>query len=494
MSLSDQDRVEKAFIGPPVGDQAACLLDTQKQRVVGFLKQNVDPSAFEMWFDGGDCIQVKSQFVEIVAASDFQLHRLQSRHAAVFRKAARFACGENREVRFRLDKKRSRSTAKQQTLDFESADSGDVAQTNGSAKSNSGLQAVAAKPRGIGKPNRKGLESFWFGESNKFAEAAIEQLKQQPGQVSPLVFYGPTGCGKSHLLGCLTVDARRKLGLKRAVQLTAERFTTDFVEALRGTGLPVFRRKYRDLDLLAIDDIQFFGGKSATLAEFQYTIDVLIRNGKQVVLTSDRPPADLGSLGADVNGRLVSGLACPLNYPDVAGRKQILAELSRERKLAIPNDVLELVGRGLSRDVRRLSGAVNRLHAWSVAMGRDIDVELARQALTDLFSLSASQSSIGTIEDAVCSFCGVQPGELKSTSRRKKIAAARMLAMYLSRKYTPKAFSEIGDYFGRSHSTVIAANKKVARWFDSDEPIELPHARYSTRDAIVQIESSLRIS
>ncbi len=441
---------------------------SKQQRIVQNLKHAMEPNVFEMWFGNGESIAVDADCVRVLADNEFLLTRLQSRYSAEIRQSIDLACGPGFSVAYSI------ASAVEPELV-------------------SCVVPMERESERVRTSPRKGVESFWFGQSNRLAQAGITQMFEQLGRLSPLVMYGPAGCGKSHLLESLVVDARRKQQLKRCVFLSAEQFTSNFVEALRGTGLPVFRRKYRDLDLLAIDDVQFFAGKNATLAEFQYTIDHLTRNGKQVVLSSDRPPADLGRLGSDIAARLMSGLVFPLNYPDAEGRKRILMEMCRLRGFEIPDGVIELISQNLARDVRRLSGAVNRLHAFSVATGSRVDLAMARQALTDLFGVNGNVTSIGTIEKAVCDFCGVKPAELKSTSRRKSICAARMLAMYLSRQYTPNAYSEIGDYFGRSHSTVIAAHRKISSWLVDNQPIHLPHANYLTRDAVVQIESSLRI-
>ncbi len=257
----------------------------------------------------------------------------------------------------------------------------------------------------------------------------------------------------------------------------------------------MFRRKYRDLDLLAIDDVQFLAGKRATLNEFQYTIDNLIRNGKQVVVSSDRPPLELSALGAELNTRLTAGLACPLRYPGFEGRLNILHRMCNERRFRLSTKVLELIAERLTRDVRRLSGAINRLHAVAISTNSKITPEMAQSELCELFAAgSGNGTSLLNIEQAVCEFCGIKAKDLRSSSRRKQISTARMLAMFLSREYTSSALSEIGDYFGgRSHSTVIAAKRKVSNWLENNEGVTLPNATYPAREVISRIESNLRI-
>ncbi len=462
-----------------------------ESEIVAFLIEKLGPNVLEMWFENGDSISVSEKAVAVRGPNDFHLNRIRTRFADQLKLAVRAVLGGQAQIEYVLD----------DVHELESSPADSAGAPNEAAtvltlptETSARREPTSSQSSSNNRRTARGLETFWFGESNLLAEAGVKQMFDHVGQMSPYVVYGPTGCGKTHLLESIVFDARRKHKLKRCVYLSAEQFTNLFVEALRGSGLPVFRRKYRDLDVLAIDDVQFFAGKNATLAEFQYTVDNMIRNGKQVILASDRPPIDLGRLGSEITARMMSGLVCPLNYPDAEGRAKIVREICRQRGFSIPNEVVNLISQNLARDVRRLSGAINRLHALSNALGREVDVEIARHALTDLFSISRTLTSINKIEKVVCEFCGVKPADLKSSSRQKKISSARMLAMYLSRRHTSNACSEIGDYFGgRSHSTVIAAQQKVSAWIESNQPIDLPRAKYPANDAITRIEADLRI-
>ena len=316
-----------------------------------------------------------------------------------------------------------------------------------------------------------------------------------PGDFSPLLIYGPTGSGKSHLLEAVVNDFRRRLRRKRCVYLSAEKFTTEFISSVRGgSGLPMFRRRYRDLDILAIDDIQFFSSKRATLSEFLQTVDHLARAGKQVIVSSDRPPIELEGIGTDLAARLTGGLTCPLQYPSFEGRVSIIESICQQRNFAMPLEVRELIAQHMTRDVRRILGAINRLFAVSVSLQEKVTMHLAQDVLSDLLAFSSVGASIKGIEQAVCEFCGVKSIEIRSSSRRKRVCVARMLAMYLARRHTGAAFSEIGDHFGnRKHSTAIAAEKKVAGWVEASENIALPNASYPADEVIRRIESILRV-
>lgn len=477
MALSTQDRLPR---GPKTAEHLRNVL-------CGVLAEELGQSIFDMWFSDPENIVLEKNSVTILGDTDFSVHRLSTKLSDSISKAVSRCLGPEVQIVYQ---RRSQTEV-----------SGKASEPVATIKASDSQVSFPRTAGGTGHStsNRtvrrnKGLESFWFGESNRLVEAGTRQMFQQFGQLTPFLVYGPTGCGKTHLLETITADTRRKLKLRRCVFMSAEQFTTYFVSALRGTGLPSFRRKYRDLDFLAIDDIQFFAGKKATLGEFQFTIDNLVRNGKQVVLSSDRPPIELNHFGNETVARFSAGLICPLHYPDVKGRQQIITRMCRQRQINIPSEVVEMIAERLGRDVRRLSGAINRVHAMAEASNRRITVDIAKQVLVDLFAVNSSLTSLNTIEKAVCDFCDIKPTELRSSSRRKRICTARMLAMYLSRQYTSSAFSEIGDYFGgRSHSTVIAAQKKVIDWIAKNQPIDLPNAYYPAKEAIARLESNLRI-
>lgn len=433
---------------------------------------------FGLWFSDPACLLVGNNRVSVFAGSEFELQRIQNSFGIELRDVVNATCGPD----YRLTYEVAEEKPTQQVA---------------SAVQPEPAERPVAEPGGKknSAPRNLGLRQFCFGETNRLAETASQQTLQHPGQFSPLLIYGPTGSGKTLLLDCMVTEFRKRLNMGRCAMITAEQFTSNFVHSLRGAGLPMFRRKYRDLDLLAIDDIHFLSGKHATMVEMQYTIDHLIRAGKQVIISSDRPPMELSQLGMELCARLTGGLICPLQYPCEESRFEILKRMCRERNFQIPSATLRFVASKVSRDVRRLSGAINRIQADSMCTGQKITVEYAASILGDLISVTATAASMAQIERAVCDFCGVTSGELRSESRAKRVSAARMLAMWLSREYTSNAYSEIGHFFGgRTHSTVIAAGKRVQGWISNNHRIDLPNVQCSARDAIERIESKLRIS
>lgn len=319
-------------------------------------------------------------------------------------------------------------------------------------------------------------------------EAARTMLRRL-GQASPLYVYGPSGTGKTHLLASIKSAARGEARVRRVVSLSAEQFTTDFLEALQGRGLPSFRRKCRDVDLLLIDDVQFFRGKRATLAELQHTIDSLHRAGRQLVLAADRPPSELSSLGRELTARMSGGLICRLDPPDCATRLAILEQLAARYEVSFPKAVLRLLAEQLPGDARQLAGALNRLEAASLAFEQPISSGLANSVLDDVFRATRPVVRLDDIDRAVCEVFGLDSRTLQSSRKARAVSQPRMLAMFLARKHTRSALSEIGHYFGqRTHSTVISAQKKVGRWMSSQAALQGPHGECSVEDMIRRVE------
>ena len=334
--------------------------------------------------------------------------------------------------------------------------------------------------------------TFAQGPSNKVAFLGAEMAVEQPGAVSPIYFFGPPSVGKTHLLESVLAETLRSNRRRAAVMLSAEAFTTEFLDALRNGGLPNFRSKYRTVDLLIIDDIQFFLGKRATIDEFRYMIDALIRDGKQVVLAGDRSIERLRGLGRDIITRITGGMVCPISPPELATRLEIVQHLTHRQEMNIPESVQRFIASRFTNHARELSGALCRLRAAAIATDSEITIEFAKTALDDLVRQSQRVVRLSDIDQAVRDTLGLEDASLQSKSRTKKIAHPRMLAMWLAKKYTRSALSEIGQYFGnRAHSTVSAANKRVDSWLAEGAEIPLNDRVWQVSDAVQRIEQLL---
>ncbi|MEX2142692.1 MAG: chromosomal replication initiator protein DnaA [Pirellulales bacterium] len=338
------------------------------------------------------------------------------------------------------------------------------------------------------------LESFVVGSTNRLAFAAAEMVIDKPGSVNPLFIHGPTGVGKTHLLEGLLSELRRLHPNLNAIFLTAEQFTTTFLEALHRSGLPSFRHKYRAVDLLILDDLQFFAGKAATLVEFSNTLDTLVRQGRQLVVAADRPLAELTELCPQLITRLSGGMVAKVTAADHAMRVGIVRKRAAALGLQIDDDVPEFVATHLTSHARELIGALHQLLAASRIRREPITRSIAEEALADLIQQRAKPVQFQQIEKAVCEIFGLNRETLQQSRRSKALNAPRMVAMWLARKHTRAALSEIGHYFGRrSHSTVIAAHKAVGKWVAEQTELRLSSdTTCKAEDAIRRVEAKLR--
>ncbi|HEX2475189.1 MAG TPA: chromosomal replication initiator protein DnaA, partial [Lacipirellulaceae bacterium] len=354
-------------------------------------------------------------------------------------------------------------------------------------------QGSAKVTEPLGQRGSADLRTFVAGPGNERALRAAELIGRGRHQASPILFWGPTGVGKTHILRGIVREFRRHHPHAAAAYLSAEQFTTGFVEAIRGGGLPSFRQKCRGARLLAVDDVQFFAGKQRTIEELQHTIDSLLADGRQLVLASDRSLAELRPLGPEMTSRLSGGLVCDIHPPEFATRVAILGQLSKEMQLALEDYVLAAVATQITTGARELRGALHRLQAESYADRKPITRELAERALADMARHCTRAVRLADVEDVVCEVFGIEPAQLRSERKARSVSEPRILAMWLARKYTRAAWSEIGEFFGRrSHSTVISAHRRVEKMISSQAQIDVNDCTCGVEEAIRRLEQKLR--
>ena len=277
--------------------------------------------------------------------------------------------------------------------------------------------------------------------------------------------------------------------------LTAESFTNFFTQALREHSLPSFRQKFRNIDVLLIDDIDFLDAKKVTQEEFLHTLKQLESHGRQVVMTSDRHPRLLTKLSEELTSRFVAGLVCRIEPPDFETRREIVGRLAERLPADFTVEALTFVARRFRHSVRELVGALNCLQNWYSLSQKRIGVTVARKVLSELERDCIRIVGLSDIEKAVCTMFGLKSDELKSSRRTLRVAQPRMLAMFLARKHTRAAYSEIGDYFGgRNHSTVISAERKVRGWLDEDGEIRAAGTSWSVSEVVESLEQTLLLA
>ncbi|MDH1264909.1 MULTISPECIES: chromosomal replication initiator protein DnaA [unclassified Pseudomonas] len=317
------------------------------------------------------------------------------------------------------------------------------------------------------------FDNFVEGKSNQLARAAAWQVADNPKHgYNPLFLYGGVGLGKTHLMHAVGNHLLQKNPNAKVVYLHSERFVADMVKALQLNAINEFKRFYRSVDALLIDDIQFFAKKERSQEEFFHTFNALLEGGQQVILTSDRYPKEIEGLEERLKSRFGWGLTVAVEPPELETRVAILMKKADQAKIDLPHDAAFFIAQRIRSNVRELEGALKRVIAHSHFMGRDITIELIRESLKDLLALQDKLVSIDNIQRTVAEYYKIKISDLLSKRRSRSIARPRQVAMALSKELTNHSLPEIGDAFGgRDHTTVLHACRKIAELRESDADI-----------------------
>jgi len=328
--------------------------------------------------------------------------------------------------------------------------------------------APAAPPPGINP--RYTFQNFVVGSSNQFAHAAARAVAEAPSRsYNPLFVYGGVGLGKTHLMQAIAHEILRQKPGARILYLSAEKFLNDLINGIKSERMHEFRRRYRELDVLLVDDVQFIAGKEATQEEFFHTFNALHESQRQIVLSSDAPPKEISSLEERLRSRFEWGLIADIQPPDLEMKVAILRKKAEEEKVFIPNDVALYIAATVKSNIRELEGRVNRVLAFASLTGNSLTLELAKETLKDMVGNDDRKATPAEILKAVASHYGIRVSDLKAKSNAKTIAFPRQIAMYLCRQLTQLSFPEIGRLFNdKHHSTVMHSVEKIQRLYDDD--------------------------
>lgn len=309
------------------------------------------------------------------------------------------------------------------------------------------------------------FDSFVTGKANQLARAAAIQVANNPGvSYNPLYLFGGVGLGKTHLIHAIGNQVLADTPSAKIRYIHAEQYVRDVVTAYQRKGFDDFKRYYHSLDMLLIDDIQFFSGKSRTQEEFFYAFEALIAARKQIIMTSDTYPKEISGMDDRLTSRFDSGLTVAIEPPELEMRVAILIKKASQEGIRLSDDVAFFVAKHLRSNVRELEGALRKILAFSRFHGRDITIELTKEALKDLLNVQNRQISVENIQKTVADFFRIKVADMYSKRRPANIARPRQIAMYLTKELTQKSLPEIGELFGgRDHTTVLHAVRKIAQ-------------------------------
>lgn len=317
------------------------------------------------------------------------------------------------------------------------------------------------------------FDNFVVGNSNRFAQSASLAVAEVPAYAyNPLFLHGGVGLGKTHLMHAIGNYIKKNNPDAKIVFLSAEQFTTELINSIKDNKNQEFRDKYRNIDVLLVDDIQFIAGKTTTEEEFFHTFNALHEANKQIVLTSDRPPNEIKTLQERLRSRFGWGLICDIQPPDYETRIAILRKKAQDDNIIISDEIIEFIAQKIKSNIRELEGVFNRVVAYRSLINREITIDVAMEALKDYGEMAEKKITPEYIIDSCAKFYGVKKEDIYSDKRTKSIALARQVAIYIIKELTDLSFPKIGSIIGKDHATAIYAIKKINELMEKDEGLK----------------------
>jgi len=424
------------------------------QEVLNYLKTKLNPQSYQTWLKPTRYSHSEAETLVIrVPNQEFQ-EWIQDHYNSIIQDALEKLrlgfSGIRYEMEIQPEKKSSgngETKLRQTSLDFESVDH----QLNA----------------------RYTFDTFVVGSCNQFANAAARAVAETPAKAyNPLFLYGGVGLGKTHLMQAVGHTIKQRQREMRLAYVSSEAFTNDVINSLRYDRMVSFRDKYRNVDVLLMDDIQFIAGKERTQEEFFHTFNTLYEAQKQVVISSDQPPKDIAGLEERLRSRFAWGLTADLQPPDTETKRAILAKKSEEQGVKLPEAVGEFIATRIKTSIRDLEGALTRLIAYSSLTGAEISLAMAQQVLKSIIDLDQRRVSIEHIQRLVCQEYGLSLTQLKARDNSHAVAFPRQVAMYLSKELTPASLPQIGREFGgKHHTTVLHSIQKIDQLRKTDKDL-----------------------
>ena len=431
------------------------------------LEQELTPQQFSAWIKPLTPLDYAEGKLRICAPNRFKLDWVKTQFAGRITELASQLLEEHIDVQFILDP--SANSAKKTANDAPQTGPDGYSNGHGQAENRSSAEPrpttiVETPKRDQSRINNAlTFDSFVTGKANQLARAAAIQVANNPGvSYNPLFLYGGVGLGKTHLIHAIGNQILIDNPNAKIRYIHAEQYVRDVVTAYQRKGFDEFKRYYHSLDLLLIDDIQFFAGKNRTQEEFFYAFEALIAAKKQIIITSDTYPKQITGMDDRLISRFDSGLTVAIEPPELEMRVAILLKKAKQEGVMFSDDVAFFVAKHLRSNVRELEGALRKILAYSRFHGKDITIDVVKEALKDLLSVQNRQISVENIQKTVADFFNIKVADMYSKRRPANIARPRQIAMYLAKELTQKSLPEIGELFGgRDHTTVLHAVRKI---------------------------------
>ena len=424
------------------------------QNVLNKIEERVSKPSFDTWLSNTEAVELNSNTLIVTAPNEFSRDWLENQYTNVINEVLEEVTGAKLHTKFIVPHPSSEEKESTQEVKKDKKP-----QTNDHDFPNTMLN------------EKYTFDTFVIGAGNRFAHAASLAVAEAPAKAyNPLFIYGGVGLGKTHLMHAIGHYVREHNPDAKVAYVTSEKFTNEFINAIMENKSNAFRNKYRNIDILLIDDIQFIAGKESTQEEFFHTFNTLHEERKQIVISSDRPPKEIPTLEDRLRSRFEWGLITDITPPDLETRIAILNKKAKAEGLDIPNEVMLYIANQINTNIRELEGALIRVIAYSSLVNADIDAALAAEALKDIIpSNKPREITVKVIQEVVSKKYNIRMEDFAAKKRTKNIAFPRQIAMYLSRELTDLSLPKIGDEFGgRDHTTVIHAHDKISKMIAED--------------------------
>ncbi|MGE7825657.1 chromosomal replication initiator protein DnaA [Paenibacillus sp. NPDC093718] len=424
------------------------------QEILSIIQTKLSKPSFDTWFKATKALTINDHSVVISAPTTFAVEWLESRYTKLVSATVLEVVGKQVDVRFVIEEAKGHEPVPQQIsppLEISGEE----------------IQSHMLNPKYT-------FDTFVIGSGNRFAHAASLAVAEAPAKAyNPLFLYGGVGLGKTHLMHAIGHYILEHNPSSRVVYISSEKFTNEFINSIRDNRAESFRNKYRSVDILLIDDIQFLAGKESTQEEFFHTFNALHEERKQIIISSDRPPKEIPTLEERLRSRFEWGLITDIQPPDLETRIAILRKKAKAENLDIPNEAMMYIANQIDTNIRELEGALIRVVAYSSLTNQDVTTHLAAEALKDIIPSSRPRMiTIQDIQQKVGEYYNLRLEDFKARKRTKAVAFPRQIAMYLSRELTDYSLPKIGEAFGgRDHTTVIHAHEKITQSLKNDQEL-----------------------